>query len=264
MILLINDDGIHAPGLRHLYQQLRRLTKQPVLAVAPTEARSGSGHAITLDRGLTITPLADGDFFGFAIDGTPTDCIKVGLKVLCTSSPRLVVSGINDGPNVGRSLLYSGTVAAAMEAAMEGLPAVAISQALGENDLEESANYAAQVLASLIRQPGFAGRVLNLNLPAGPVADWLDLQWCSQGRAGFDERYQALRNQQGRVLWHLRGEFVVPPGEQEHDAGWLDRGHPTATLLQPQFNAGTPANGLPDRLQRAHATWRQQAEAAAT
>ncbi|NRA38865.1 MAG: 5'/3'-nucleotidase SurE, partial [Planctomycetes bacterium] len=125
MILLVNDDGINAQGLRILYEALRRKTKQSIIAIAPSTQHSGHSHAITLNRGLSVNAIHEDNFFGFTVDGTPCDCVKLGLKVLCQQAPQLVISGINAGPNVGRSLFYSGTVGAALEAAIEGFPAIA-------------------------------------------------------------------------------------------------------------------------------------------
>lgn len=235
MILLVNDDGIHARGLRELYRALRTHCDQPVLAVAPLEGRSGSGHAITLDRGLSIKPLQDDDFFGFAIDGTPCDCVKIGLKVLTQVRPSLVVAGINEGPNVGRSLFYSGTVGAALEAAIEGLPALAVSKALEGGDYAEMADYAAALCAGLQRGPAWPGRVINLNCPGLPRAEWSSTVVCPHGLAGFDERYLSSEGPNGRVTWHLTGSWTSDDMTGD-DAAALSAGSPTLSLLAPDYN----------------------------
>jgi 5'-nucleotidase len=165
VILLVNDDGIGAPGLRELYRCLRSRLRRPVLVVAPREAQSARGHAITIDRGLQVAPVKEEGFFGFAVDGTPCDCVKLALTAICRTPPRLVVSGINDGPNVGRSLFYSGTVAAALEAAIAGLPALAVSKDLDGGDLAECAGFAAAIAAAILRRNDTDGQVVNLGTP---------------------------------------------------------------------------------------------------
>lgn len=238
MILLVNDDGIHAPGLRSLHRALRAALGMPVLAVAPVTHQSGQSHAITLDRGLSISPHLEDGFFGFAVDGTPTDCVKLGIKVLCPAPPTLVIAGINDGPNVGRSLFYSGTVGVAMEAAVEGCAGLAISRDRAEDDLgtlDQAAAWAARLAAGLVKRRDLQRRVLNLNLPAGPVSGWKELRVVPHGLSGFEESYRPLRTG-NRLTWQLAGQRVELAEEGETDAHALKAGHPTLTMLAPDLN----------------------------
>ena len=237
MILLINDDGIDHPGMRALYAALRAHTGEPVLAVLPSAQRSGMSHAITLDRGLSITPRLEDGFFAFAVDGTPTDCTKVGLTVLAAEPPKLVVSGINDGPNCGRSILYSGTVGAAMEAAVEGHAALAVSRDLGGQQWTDAAEYAARIAAVLLGRDEYRGHVVNLNLPATAAAAWHPPRVCPHGRAGFTERYRPRRDAKDRITWHLHGEWTALAGQGDSDAHLLAAGHPTLSVLAPDLNA---------------------------
>jgi len=236
MILLINDDGIDAPGLRALYQALRRSTGQAVLAVVPTIQRSGQSHAITLDRGLSVSPKLDEGMFAFAIDGTPTDCVKLALKVLCPEPPELVVSGVNDGPNVGRSLLYSGTVGAAMEAAVEGFAALAVSRDLGPGSFADAAEFAAVIAQQLLGRSEFKGQVVNLNLPATPASAWRPARLAAHGHSGFSENYRPVREAKERIAWQLSGEWVAVAGDGDSDAHLLRAGHPVLSVLTPDFN----------------------------
>jgi 5'-nucleotidase len=240
VILLVNDDGIAAPGLRAMYRALRRICQCPVLAVAPTSERSGQGHAITIDRNLSVSARLEEGFFGFAIDGTPTDCTKLALNVLCREPPNLVVSGINDGPNVGRSLFYSGTVAAALEAAVLGLPAMAVSRSKGGEDFEDAAEFAGQWAKRLLATSLLQGQVLNINLPAGSSSSWQEAQIAVHGKSGFMETYQPVRDHKERIAWRLRGEWVARADGQRDDASLLSAGHPVLTLLAPSLNAGNP------------------------
>jgi 5'-nucleotidase len=236
VILLVNDDGIDAPGLRALYRALRARTRRPVLAVAPSHERSGQGHAITLDRALTVQARVTGGFFGFAVDGTPADCTKLALSALCQEEPELVVSGINDGPNVGRSILYSGTLGAALEAAVLGLPALAVSRAKGEGGFDDAADFAAGVAERMLGDGRYRGRVVNCNLPARPAADWQTPRSAQHGQAGFIESHRPVRDGQGRVGWKLHGEWEPRADQPEYDAALLDEGHPVITVLHPDLN----------------------------
>jgi 5'-nucleotidase len=244
MILLINDDGIDAPGMRALYRALRRVTKQPVLAVAPAQERSGQAHAITLNRGLSVSARHDRadesagaeGFFAFSIDGTPADCVKLALATLCHERPELVVSGVNDGPNVGRSIFYSGTVGAALEAAVEGHAAIAVSRTRGAGTFDDAAEFAAGWAARLLGRGDFRGQVLNINLPATPASAWGEARVAPHGRSGFKEGYKPTR--EGKtVAWRLHGEWVAEAGADETDASLLTAGHPVLTLLRPDVNA---------------------------
>lgn len=234
MILLVNDDGISSPGLRALYRALRSVTRQAVLAVAPSSERSGMSQAITLDRPLVATPRLEPGFFGFAIDGTPADCAKLALDRLCPEPPRLVVSGINDGPNAGRSIMYSGTLGAALEAAVEGRPALAVSRMRGWTAQDDAAAFAAGWAARFLHTPGLAGAVVNLNLPASPAADWGEPCLARHGLGGFRERYRPVRDG-ARTAWRLDGDWQGSPGDD--DVAALDAGRPVFTLLRPDLNA---------------------------
>ena len=241
MILLVNDDGIDAPGFRALYRALRRETGLAVLAVAPALERSGMSHAISVDRPLTVTCRSATGFFGFAVDGTPTDCTKLALDRLCPEPPVLVVSGINRGPNVGRSIFYSGTLGAAMEAAVLGLPALAVSRQVAAQTVEDGAAFAATWAKQLIGRKEFVGKVVNLNLPAAASPSWGEPVMRSHGVSGFRESYRQVRDVDstpGETRWRLHGDWVA--GEADDDAAALTRGHPVLSLLGPDFN-------VPDR-----------------
>jgi len=233
VILLINDDGVDHPGLRALYAALRARLRRPGLVVVPAQQRSGQAHAITLDRALPVTSKQDGDFFAFVVDGTPTDCVKLALTTIIPERPVLVISGINDGANCGRSLFYSGTVGAALEAAVEGHAALAVNRDHGSGDFAAAADLAAEVAHWLIGRGDYRGKVVNLNVPAGDSERWLPLQVASHGHSGFRESYTPVR--EGRE-WRLHGDWVAAPDDGDSDAHLLSRGHPVLTLLRPDLN----------------------------
>ena len=273
MILLVNDDGIDAPGLRALYAALRSICGRPVLAVAPSHERSGQSHAITIDRALTATARMSGDFFGFAIDGTPVDCVKLAIARLCPTPPELVVSGINDGPNVGRSIFYSGTLGAAMEAAIAGLPALAASRARGadevvdpagarlndprfpaESRFADGAALTADLARKLLAAAPRPGRVVSLNIPAGPATGWRPLRLARHALGGFVETYAPQSTGDGRTQWVLDGAWstTASSAAEADDAALLSAGHPVVTTLRPDVNDDAGLATLAPALGKAH------------
>jgi 5'-nucleotidase len=128
MILVTNDDGVYSPGIQTLAKRLREL--DTVVIVAPDRERSAAGHSMTLHRPLLIEEIKDGIY---SVNGTPTDCVNIAVKGMLGETPRLVVSGINKGPNLGDDVTYSGTVAGAIEGTLLGIPSIAISLAAREN-----------------------------------------------------------------------------------------------------------------------------------
>ncbi|MCK5820107.1 MAG: 5'/3'-nucleotidase SurE [Psychromonas sp.] len=162
MILLSNDDGVLAIGLAELHKALSSIDRIEVFA--PDSNHSGASNAITLENPLRIQTLANG--FN-AVSGTPTDCVHIAINEVCEERPKLVVSGINDGANLGDDVLYSGTVAAAMEGRFLSLPAVAVSLA-GKTHFESAARYAEIIVKKLIAEPLEGHQVLNVNVPDLP------------------------------------------------------------------------------------------------
>lgn len=164
-ILLTNDDGIYAPGLRKLHAQLKKIAD--VKVVAPDSERSSVGHGITLSRPLFLKEITiEKEFTGYGLSGTPADCVKLGLKTLLKSTPDLIVSGINLGPNDGHSIFYSGTVAGAREGALAGIPSIAFSLATFVNPHFEFASRMAVKLIKKIPYKEFpSGTFLNINIP---------------------------------------------------------------------------------------------------
>lgn len=240
MILLVNDDGVDASGLRQLHRALAEGDDEPVLVVAPPSQRSGAGHAITIDRPLAANARLGEQGFAFVVDGTPTDCLKLGLSVLCPEPPRLVVSGINLGPNVGRSLFYSGTVAVALEAAVEGHAAIAASIDAADGGPPGALATAARATAALGRAwlalGPVPGLVLNLNFPALPPAEWRPPMLLPHGLSGFRERYRTIRRDGGELRYQLAGERIEHEHEGDTDAHALSRGHVACTPLSPDLN----------------------------
>ncbi|MEZ5741355.1 MAG: 5'/3'-nucleotidase SurE [Burkholderiaceae bacterium] len=163
-ILLSNDDGYFSPGLAALAQCLSDLGK--ITVVAPERDRSGASNSLTLDRPLSVRQAASGFFY---INGTPTDCVHVALTGLLDDRPDLVVSGINDGANMGDDTIYSGTVAAATEGHLLGVPAIAFSLAhRGYRELDSAARIARDVVGHFLARPPNGLTLLNVNIPSLP------------------------------------------------------------------------------------------------
>lgn len=220
-ILLTNDDGIHAPGIHAAKVALDALGE--VVMIAPERPRSAAGHAITLHKPLRIMPLKmlDGQE-GFATNGTPTDCVTLGFDVVMEGKCDLVVSGINAGPNLGWDLTYSGTVAAAIEGAVLGIPSIAISVA-AEHGVEIEFGPAAAFVAKLARQllsdPLPPNTLLNVNVPAVPESELRGVAITHQGRREYVDRIVARTDPSGRPYYWQAGsirEDTPDPGSDVH------------------------------------------------
>ena len=200
-ILLTNDDGIFAPGLAALYKELVKLGS--VTVVAPADSRSCSSHSITLNRPFVCNKIdINGCFSGFSVEGSPADCVKLACMQLCKDPIDLVVAGLNSGANIGINAYYSGTVAAAMEAAFLKIPAVAVSLAAEENmDFEAAAKYCAEILKKLM--PIASGDVVNINIPCLSKGKPKGIRVVPQSTEGFDEYYVRLQNEQGQPAFQL-------------------------------------------------------------
>ncbi|GAB6905398.1 5'-nucleotidase SurE [Desulfosarcina cetonica] len=200
-ILLTNDDGIHAPGLWALYRALS--AHHRVTVVAPDRERSAVGHGITLHQPIRFeTTRVNGSPESFAVSGTPADCVKLGLAELFDGRPDLVLSGINPGANVGVNLNYSGTVAAAKEAALAGIPALAVSiKAPGRDHMDDAARFAEGFARQMLAREIPAGTFLNLNFPDMPLAKIRGVRWSRQGTAVFDQAFEKRRDPRDRVYY---------------------------------------------------------------
>lgn len=217
-ILLTNDDGIHAPGILALKRALDPLGE--VFLIAPERPRSASGHAITLHKPLRLTEtlLPDGTT-GFACSGTPSDCVTLGYDVVLEGAVNLVFSGINAGANLGFDLTYSGTVSAAMEGAILGVPSVAIS-VVGESApffYDAAAAFAGR-LAEQVRDRGIEPfTLLNVNVPNVPQEQLRGVQITHQGRTQYADRVQRRLDPNGRPYYWLAGTLRDDPTDPGSD-----------------------------------------------
>jgi len=218
--LLTNDDGIHARGLRALHATLSDIAD--CLVVAPEREQSAVGHAITLTRPLMVRQVRENDTFsGFAVTGTPADCVKIGIKELSAVPVDLVVSGINLGPNVGIDVIYSGTVSAATEAAILGVPSMAVSLDTRKHDADFSfaARFAGKIAEFVINNRGMlAGIPLNINVPALPEAEINGVAVTKQGRAQLVEIFEKREDPRRNTYYWLAGETFIPDRSETMDS----------------------------------------------
>lgn len=234
-IVLTNDDGIHAPGLRSMYHALLE-AGHTVHVVAPMTEQSAVGHAITIHGPLRVKKIGEERFTGYGVYGTPADCVKLGIGELLPEQPDMVVSGINAGANVGPDILYSGTVAAATEAAHLGFPALAVSyDSFKPADLREHARYAVALLERIPWQALPPRRVMNLNLPDRPAEKFLGLRLCRQTSAIWKDWYHRHADPRGNPYWWLDGNIPPEKITPDSDKGLLTEGWVTLTPLKFDF-----------------------------
>lgn len=233
-ILLSNDDGILAPGLASLRSSLSDLGE--IIVVAPSTQQSAASHAITFGQPLTVQRvevLGAESFVGLSVDGMPADCVRLALRKLLDERPDLVVSGINAGANVGMHVFYSGTVAAAAEAAIGGIPAVAFSAKLADEELDfqRIAGYCRWVLDQLL-MVGLGPRdIMNVNIPTLTPDGPKGVRVTPQSIADVEEHYESLGGADGVESYQLR-HYRFAAGSDENDVDWLDDGYITITPLQ--------------------------------
>ena len=227
-IMVTNDDGIHAPGILALAEALRDLGE--VTVVAPDRERSAAGHSLTLHSPLRVFELRPGFF---AVDGTPTDCVNMGIHSLLPFRPDLVVSGINQGANLGDDITYSGTVAAAMEATLMGIPAIAVSLASFErSDHFPAAAQVALRVARQVRDNGLpVDTFLNVNVPNCPASEMNPPLITRQGKRSFVGTVINKTDPRGRKYYWIGSEEPDFNDYEGTDFFAINRKHVSITPL---------------------------------
>ncbi len=233
-ILITNDDGIAAPGIAALWRAVRDLGE--VTVVAPDSERSAVGHANTLADPLRVAEYAGPDgLVGHAVSGTPADCVKIAVRAILPSPPELVLSGINQGANMGTNLLYSGTVSAATEAAMLGLPAAAFSLADRHfADFSAAAAFARQLALEIGRHGLPRGVSLNVNVPPLPAEAIRGSVVTRQGRVRVLEWFDRRHDPRGRHYYWMVSESLV---DEAHAGAEVDD-----AAVRAGFISVTPVN----------------------
>jgi 5'-nucleotidase len=250
-ILLTNDDGVYAPGLRALRAELKKLGE--VAVVAPVGEQSAVGHSITLLTPLLVQEVLDeqNQPMGWAVEGRPADCVKLALLELLPETPDLVVSGLNAGSNAGINILYSGTVAAAIEGSFFRCTSIAVSLEYTKPkplDFARAAELARKVIEQILAQQPPPGALFNINIPSlekGPIHG---IRIVPQNVAPYLETFDRRVDPRGRVYFWSTPDFSCPEPHPDTDVTALDEGYITVTPLQ--FNL------THDELLRAMGGWK--------
>jgi len=212
-ILVSNDDGVHAPGIEILAKRLKEIAD--IVVVAPDRDLSGASSSLSLKRPLRVKKLPNGFY---SVEGTPTDCVHLAVTGYFDSTPDMVISGINDGANLGDDVLYSGTVGAAAEGRFEGFPALAISLCSKGNNHYETAAFAAKTIAGKLQTKKFAPQtVLNVNVPDIPIKDIRGYQITRLGTRHRAEPLIKEHDPRGREIY-----WIGPPGPEQDDGVGTD------------------------------------------
>ncbi len=231
-ILVTNDDGIYAKGIEALADSLR--DAGDVLVVAPEVEKSAVGHAITLSDPLKVSDVdRNGRFFGHALSGTPADCVKLGVFEIMEAPPDLVVSGINLGANTGVNLIYSGTVSAATEALILGIPSIALSlDTFHDPDFGPAAKVALRLVKFLKKRKRIPLLSLNVNVPALPEKEIRGIKVVPQGVLRQIERFERRVDPRGRIYYWQCGAQNHAELPEETDVGALSAGYVTITPIR--------------------------------
>lgn len=250
-ILISNDDGIYAPGVRVLANTLFA-SGYTVTVVCPDRERSATGHALTMHKPLRVEEAVPGFYApglsAWAVSGTPSDAVKLGLDALITETPDLVISGINRGANLGSDVLYSGTVSAAMEGAMEGLASIAVSLASYENaDYQPAADFIARFVAALKIEPLHEPFLLNINVPALPTAEIAGVRITRLGIRRYRDQFEKRFDPRGNIYYWLAGIAIEGEEAPDSDVAALKEGCIAITPLKYNLTYESALSPLAER-----------------
>ena len=232
LILLTNDDGIYAQGILAAWQELRKIGQ--VQVVAPDAERSAVGHAITILQPLRTKEVVRRNVrFGYAVNGMPADCVKIAVRAILPRPPDLVVSGINLGANTGTNVIYSGTVSAATEARILGIPSIAVSLATFSNpDFSYAARFSRK-LAEVVLERGLPDKtLLNVNVPNLPEHEIKGVAVTRQGASRVEERFEKRVDPRNQTYYWLDGQFRIQEVEEDADATRVQEGYVSITPVQ--------------------------------
>lgn len=238
LILVTNDDGITAPGLRALVEFMSAIGE--VVVVAPDSPQSGMGHAITIDNTLyskkvKINTEEDAPL-EYSCSGTPADCVKLGLQEILDRRPNIVVSGINHGSNSSINVIYSGTMSAAIEAGIEGIPAIGFSLCdySWNADFSSVAKIAKKIVQEALKNGMPKGTVLNVNIPKTDGKEPKGIKICRQAKANWKEKFDKRSSPTGKEYYWLTGEFELLDKGEDTDVHALNNGY--VSVVPTQFD----------------------------
>ena len=234
LILVTNDDGITAPGVRMLISIMNEIGD--VVVVAPNNPQSGMGHAITVNTVLRCNPITvdEGPQLEYTCSGTPADCVKMAVNEILNKKPDLCVSGINHGSNASLNVIYSGTMSAAVEAGIEGIPAIGFSL-LDYNwdaDFEPSKEFVRKITLSVLENKLPEGIVLNVNIPDLKKDEIKGIKVCRQAQGNWIEDFDKRVSPQGEDYYWLTGKFVNLDNGEDTDLWALEKGYVSIVPVQ--------------------------------
>ncbi|MFN3530612.1 MAG: 5'/3'-nucleotidase SurE [Bacteroidia bacterium] len=236
LILVCNDDGIHAPGIRALIEAVEVLGD--IIVVAPDRPQSGMGHAVTIGEPLRINQKDElfGKHKAFETTGTPVDCVKLAVDKILHKKPDLLVSGINHGSNSSVNVIYSGTMSAAVEGAIEGIPSVGFSLCDYAHDADFSlaASIARDVAAQILKNGLMPGTLLNVNIPKIKKEEFKGVKVCRQAAAKWSENFEERTDPHRKKYYWMVGEFLLLENSTDTDEWALANNY--ASLVPVQFD----------------------------
>ena len=246
LILVTNDDGINAPGIRTLISVVKNIGD--VIVVAPDSPQSGMGHAITINSTLhssRITPK-NSEIIEYSCSGTPADCVKLAINELMPRKPDLCVSGINHGSNSSINVIYSGTMSAAIEAGIEGVPAIRFSllDYSWNADFSHSKDFIRKITLNALNNGIPKGVVLNVNIPAVKKSDVKGVKICRQAKAYWVEEFDKRKNPLGQEYYWLTGKFVNKDQGEDTDEWALKNNYISIVPVEFDLTAHHAIQGL--------------------
>ena len=232
-ILITNDDGITAPGIRALVEAVQDLAE--IIVVAPDRPQSGMGHAITIGEPLRMNEVSI--FEGvksYQTSGTPADCVKLAKSIVLHRKPDLCISGINHGSNASINILYSGTMSAAMEAPVEGIPAIGFSLLDFSHNADFSlAKQVAHILSKKVLEEGLPPHtLLNVNIPKCTIQEHKGMKICKQGNGSWNENFDTRKDPRGVEYHWMVGSFVHKDQDADSDINVLDQNYTSIVPIQ--------------------------------
>jgi 5'-nucleotidase len=246
LILITNDDGLYAAGLRRLTSIMQEYGK--VVVISATESRSGMSQALTVKQPLRVKLLEETDTHRiYACSGTPTDGVKLAINQLLVRKPDLIVSGINHGSNASASVLYSGTMAAALEGCLYGISSVGFSlnSFLSTADFSVCDEYIRKVCSLVLEEPLPVGVCLNVNIPALPAAEIKGIMVARQARGSWQEEFEKRKDPAGKTYYWLTGNFINHEPEATDTDEWaLSNGYVSLVPVTTDMTAYSFINNL--------------------
>jgi 5'-nucleotidase len=238
VILVTNDDGIMAPGIRNLVSFMLDIGE--VVVVAPDKGQSGMGHAVTITNPIRLEKVnVDGDHHEYSCSGTPVDCVKLAVNKVLHRKPDILVSGINHGSNASINVIYSGTMSAAIEGAMEGIPSIGFSllDFRLDADFLSARRYIQNIVKNVLKNGLPKGNCLNVNIPAVKEKEIKGVRVCRQANANWVEEFDHRKDPRGKDYYWLTGKFQLHEDVDETDEWALVNNYISLVPIQFDFTA---------------------------